>query len=348
MISLDPHRILIIKLRAIGDVVLATPVIENLRRRYPDRYIAFLTEEASADIVADNPFLHECIVLERKRWRTLPWRGRIREQADFLRTLRRKRFDLVIDLFGNPRSAILTLLSGAPHRVGFAFRGRRHCYTLQVPPAGGEVHEVDFNLDALRALGVPVVTTRPRIHIPAPAGQRARDWLARQEGQKERPLIGLNPGGGWAIKRWPPERFAVLADALMEACGVRILLFWGPGERPIVEAVVRSMRGTPLILPEVSLKELAAYLQCCALLISNDSGPMHMAAALGVPTVGIFGPTNPALQGPYGAGHRVVRQETVPCLGCNRLTCPIGNLCMTTLAPETVFQAVQPYLQQDA
>lgn len=344
----DIQRILIIKLRAIGDVVLATPVIENLRRWYPDRHIAFLTEHASLDVVEDNPFLDEVIILDRARWNTLPIRDRIRDQLRFYMALRSKRFDLVIDLFGNPRSAILSILTGAPHRVGFAFRGRRHLYNTVVMPRGGEVHEVEFNLDALRAIGVPIQTTAPRFPMTDTRRQEARHWLSTQGIQPNTPVIGMNPGGGWSTKRWTPEGFASVADALIRRYNARVILFWGPGERDLVETVLYAMQERPLFLPETSLKEMGAFLSCCTLFLSNDSGPMHMAAALGIPSIGIFGPTNPALQGPYGPGNRVVRKEGLDCLGCNLVTCSIGNLCMTTLSGDEVLQTVERYFDRDA
>ena len=359
--SISPERILVIKLRATGDVVLATPVIENLRQGFPRARITFLTEEASADILRWNPFLDELIVLPIRRWERTGIRGSWREQARFYRDLRRKRFDLAIDLFGNPRSAVLTLLTGAPKRVGYAFRGRRHAYNTVVTPGDQARHEVMFHLDALEALDIPVNTNLPRIAIPRAAEVRARRWLreevlggradradradhADRSRRAVRPIIGLNPGGGWAIKRWPPDYFGRLADALIEEYGVEVLVLWGPGEERIVEEVTGAMKHRPLILPAATLSELGAYLKCCRLLVSNDSGPMHMAAALNVPTIGIFGPTDPLAQGPWGDGHGVVRQENVDCLGCNRTDCPIGNICMTTLVPDDVLAKIRSFL----
>ena len=344
----NPERILIIKLRAIGDVVMATPVIENLRLAYPDTFLVFLTEEASADILAGNPFLDEVLLLPRRTWSALPLLMRWRAQVRFYRTLRARRFDLVIDLFGNPRSAILSLLSGARHRLGYAFRMRKYCYTQLIRPRGGEVHEVEVHLDAVRALGVPTPISQPRVYVPEQAAQRAMNWMTSSGIADGERLIGLNPGGGWSVKRWPPERFAVLAARLITNYNVRIVLFWGPGEEPLVEAIRRQMSHPVLSIPAVSLSEMMAFLKHLALLISNDSGPMHIAAALCVPTIGIFGPTNPFLQGPYGPSGRAVREESVACLGCNQVTCAIGNICMTHLAPETVFSAVQSYFEQDA
>ncbi len=337
-----PKRILAIKLRATGDVVLATPVIENLRRRFPRARISFLTEEASADVLRWNPFLDDLIVLPVRRWKRAGFRRSWREQARFYRNLRRKRFDLAIDLFGNPRSAVLTWLTGAQDRVGYAFRVRRLAYNIVVNPPEQAGHEVLFHLEALEALDVPVATDRPVVAIPGSADARARNWLDENV-PENRAVVGLNPGGGWTVKRWPPDRFGRLADALIDEYGVEVLILWGPGEEGIAAEVAGAMRNRPLLLPAVNLAELGAYLKRCLLLVSNDSGPMHMAAALNVPTVGIFGPTDPRAQGPWGEGHGVVRKESVDCLGCNLTACTIGNICMTTLEPGEVLAKLRPY-----
>jgi len=345
--SFDPERILVIKLRAIGDVVLATPVVDNLKRRFPRARLSFLTEAASADVLRWNPFLDELIVLPVRRWARAGFLGSWREQARFYRNLRRKRFDLAIDLFGNPRSAVLTRLTGAPNRVGYAFRGRRHAYTTVVTPSGRTRHEVQFHLEALEAMDVPVPTSRTVVAIPGAADGKAGLWL-RENVRENRPVVGLNPGGGWAVKRWPPAYFGRLADALIDEYGVEVLVLWGPGEEGLAEEVEGAMKNRPLLLPEVTLSELGAFLKRCCLLVSNDSGPMHMAAALEVPTVGIFGPTDPRAQGPWGDGHGVVRKETVDCLGCNRIDCPIGNICMTTLEPREVLAKVRSFMPVEA
>lgn len=339
----DPRRILVIKLRATGDVVLATPVIENLKRCFPRARLSFLTEEASADVLRWNPLLDELIVLPLRRWGGLGIRGSWREQVRFYRNLRQRRFDLVFDLFGNPRSALLTWLTEAPDRVGFAFRMRRHAYTTVVTPSDWPGHEVQFHLEALEALDIPVAVDRPRVAIPGTANEKADAWL-RQHARDARAVIGLNPGGGWAIKRWPPESFGRLADALIDEYGVHVLILWGPGEDGLVAQVTGAMRNRPLVLPKTTLAELGAFLKHCGLLVSNDSAPMHMAAALNVPTVGIFGPTDPRAQGPWGDGHGVVRKESVDCLGCNRTRCPIGNICMTTLEPGELLEKIRAYI----
>lgn len=339
----NPKRILIIKLRAIGDVIMATPFIENIRRHFPDSRITFLTEPASEDIIKSNPYLDDIIILNKKYWNQQPIWQSLKLQMEFYKKLRGNKFDMVFDLFGNPRSALLALISGAPERIGFGFRFRKYCYTRVIKPRGGELHEVDFNLDALTAMDIPVISRRLHLEISNAASQSADAWMAENRPAGKH-IVGINPGGGWDIKRWPPEKFGKLADELISRFGVGVILLWGPGEESILEAVKTAMESPPTTIPETTLEELGAFISHCRLIVSNDSGPMHMAVALDIPTVGIFGPTNPHLQGPFGEIHKVARDERVECLGCNRLTCDIGNICMTKLSVDEVIKHVEAIL----
>lgn len=333
-------KILIIKLRAIGDVLLSTPVIENLRRAYNSSRIDFLVERDAEDVVKGNPYVDRVIVLDRKRMSSLG------ESLNFMKGLREGRYDLTIDLFGNPRSALLTLCTGAKLRVGYNFRGRRYAYNLRVEPRGDRVHEVQFNLDALRKIGVPVLTDNPLFPLDDVSKRFARDFF-KSQGLEDGFVIGVSPSGGWSAKRWPLEYFAELADQLVKTYGAKILLFWGPGELIRVQRLQSFMTERSWIIPKTTLKQLGALLWRCDLVISNDSGPMHIAAALGTPTTGIFGPTNPQLQGPYGEKHEVVAKEGLLCLGCNKLTCKTSD-CMNLLGPGEVFQVVRRCIEKNS
>jgi len=334
----EARKILVIKLRAIGDVVLATPVIENLRKAYPQARIDFLVDDEAVDVVKGNPFLDEAIVTGRGRLQRLPKFRALQEQWEFLRKLRGRKYDLVFDLFGNPRSAFLTLATRAPHRVGFRFRGRQYAYNHRVEPRGDRVHEVEFNLDALRALGVPIVSRRLYFPIEHKDDQFVQEWIGRNHLQ-HRLRVAFYVGGSWPAKRWYPERFAELADALVEHYGAVPIFVWGPGEFDYTQAVVHHMQHPGLLAPPTSLKRLAALLSHCHLMIANDSGPMHISAAVGTPTLGIYGPTNPRLQGPYGDIHRVVFKRGLDCLGCNRLKCD-HMTCMKELTVPDVLEVV--------
>ncbi|MFA6468330.1 MAG: glycosyltransferase family 9 protein [Bacteroidota bacterium] len=323
-------KILIIKPRAIGDVLLSTPVIRNLKEFVPEASIDFLTEQFAADVVIGNRFVREVLTFHKKHDSTLA----------VIRKIREKRYDIVIDLFGNPRTALITRFSGAPHRIGFPFRGRAYAYNHHLTAKGGEVHNVDFNLEALRHFGIPIVSSDPEFPISNVHREFANTWLAEKQ-ISGRSFIGINPGGGWYTKKWSLESYAQLADRISGNNELTIMLFWGPGEKEEVKKVQAMMKSESVLLPKTSLKEMGAFLERCSYLISNDSGPMHIAASLGVPTLGIFGPTNPHLQGPYGGRSIWVRNETLDCLECNLTDCPIGNVCMRGLTIDMVFEAFQ-------
>ncbi|MHB1051229.1 MAG: glycosyltransferase family 9 protein [Bacteroidota bacterium] len=322
--------VLLIKLRAIGDVLLSTPVIENLKRQFPHLQIDFLCEQFAADVVRGNPYLNTILTFKKQSDSGL----------DLIRKVRSRRYDVIIDLFGNPRTALVTRLSGASHRIGFPFRGRRYAYTHHVNPRGGEVHNVDFNLDVLRKIGIPIVSQQPYFPIDERSEEFARQWIS-SENLSGRELIGINPSGGWKTKRWPLDSFARLIDEIGRDDHVSVVLFWGPGEFEDMTAIRNTTTVPVHCIPKTSLKEMGALLKHCSYLISNDSGPMHIAASLGIPTLGIYGPTDPTLQGPYGPQNDWVRYETLDCLACNLTRCPIGNVCMKELSVATVYTAFQ-------
>lgn len=330
-------RILVIKLRAIGDVLLSSPVVQNLHEFFPNARIDFLTDKYVADVVVGNPWISEVLTFDRKN----------DSGIRIIRRVRGKSYDLVIDLFSNPRSAIITGLSGAPVRVGFPFRWRKYAYNIIVPPRTGNIHNVDFNLDALRRIDVPVRHVHPYFPLDERAKRFADGWIGGQH-LNGSTVVGLNPGGGWTTKRWGLEHYARLGDLISEQHNAAIVLLWGPGEEQDAKFVREKMKSQSYIIPPTTLSELGGIIERCAVVVSNDSGPMHIAAALNVATLGIFGPTNPLQQGPYGEGHRWVRNEDLDCLECSLTTCSIGNICMTQLSVERVMDVFDQLLAQTA
>ncbi len=331
------QKILVIKLRAVGDVLLSTIVTKNLRLAFPSSRIEYLTEPPSVDLLKTNPFIDDVMVYDRSRMSGL----------GLIQRVRGKEFDLVIDLFGNPRTALITRLSGARYRVGFRFRGRSYAYNIPVPPRGGDVHNTQFNLDAIEAIGVDIQDRNIYFHV-TPNDDEVVGAVLKSEGLAGKFIAGINAGGGWYTKRWGLERFARLADLLIEQHKASVILLWGPGQKSDVESIQSMMKHKAFIPPETTLLQLGALLKRCSILISNDSGPMHIAAAVGTPVVGIYGPTNPILQGPYGSRHVVVRNETLECLGCNFTRCPIGHPCMRELSVDDVLNGVKRLLKENA
>jgi len=335
-------RILVIRLRAIGDVVLSTAVLPNLREAYPNAVIHFMTEPPSVPVIEGHPAIDGVLAVPGDPWirpfRKAAWLEFFR----FASALRKAKYDLVLDLFGNPRSAWITLFSGARVRVGFGFRGRMVAYNRVVEPRGNSVHEVEVNLDALRKIGVPVVSAVPM--LPFGAGERSTvdAWIRHNRLDQNR-LVALHVWGGWPAKRWGLNRFAGLADQLVSRHRAQVVLLWGPGERKHAEAVQSGMREASVLAPKLSLKELGALLSRCRLVVANDSGPMHIAAAVGAPTLGIFGPTHWRLQGPYGERSAVAYKKGLACLGCNKLECS-HRTCMESLSVDEVLRVAEEAL----
>jgi len=341
----DIRKILVIKLRAIGDVVLSTAVLPSLKKFYRDAKIHFMVESSGKEVLENNPYLDRIVVLPLKEWGKLSavkaWLSGFR----FLKTIRKEKYDLVFDLFGNPRSAFITWITGAPLRVGFSFRGRKYAYNKRVMPRGGEVHEVEFNLDALRALNVPIVDFSPIFPLLKQEIDFIDKWI-KENGLEKSFLVGLNPWGSWQAKRWGLEKFAALADKLVETYQAKVVVLWGPGEYRHAEKVKALAHYPVLIAPQTSLKQLGALLFRCQLVVANDSGPMHISAAVGTKTVGIFGPTQWQLQGPYGRGHGVAYKKGLTCLGCNRLSCE-KMTCMKDLSVDEVMEVIKQVVGKD-
>jgi lipopolysaccharide heptosyltransferase II len=322
-------KLLIIKLRAIGDVLLSTPVIENLRNYFPDARIDFLTEPQSSQILEGNPFLNNIILFGRKQ------KGFI----SFLNKLRKEKYDIVFDLFCNPRSAQITYFSRARYRVGYAFKLRKYAYNILLKSRSDEVHNIDFNLDTLRALDIKTEKQLPYF----PIGQKEEEMAERFFKSKfngSKLIVGINTGGGWESKLWGFHKFAELCDKLIERLDARILLFWGPNQEYIYERIKELMHYDLIIAPPTTLKEMASLHKRCSFVVSNDSGPMHIAAAVGTPTLGIFGPTSPFHQGPVAENCTTIVKKEISCLGCNLTKCNIGNLCMSELTVNEVFDKI--------
>jgi lipopolysaccharide heptosyltransferase II len=337
-VIIDPskvRRILVIKLRAIGDVLLSTAVLPNLKAFFPEATIDFLTERFCAPVIRGNPAVTSIIEFDPAT----------QGGVSLIHAVRSRSYDLVIDLFGNPRSAIVSLLSGAGVRAGYRFSWRRHCYTHVLEPRGGEVHNVEFNLDALRGLEIPVTTSGVTFPIPGEAHQFASRFIEQHELGDEI-LVALNPGGGWDSKRWPADHIARLGERITREFPTRLIVVWGPGEENLARSIASAIPRNTILAPRTTLKELGALLGKCHLVVTNDTGPMHIAAAVGTRVVAVFGPTRPELQGPVGHGHTIVRNDRIACLGCNYTACPIGTPCMNDLTVEDVFQSLRGVLAE--
>ena len=348
-----PKRILIVRLSALGDVVNTLPALTALRRGHPKAHIAWLVEDRAADILQNHPLLDEVIVFPRSKWQQSfsLRRGRWRTLADcyqLFSALRARRFDIAIDFQGNAKSGFLTYMSVAKVRVGFDRRnsveGNLVFTNRRVAIEDPHINRAEKYLALARAAGG--ATGPVRAVLPTwPDEAATAKALLREAGAMRRPLIAIHPGTSefGAFKRWPPERFGQLARRLARRWNAGILVTWGPRERPLAVKVASAAgRSAAISPPTRSIRELAELLRQADLFISADTGPMHIAAALGVPVVALFGPKDPVLYGPYGEKTSVVRAG-VDCSPCAKRSCDDVK-CMRSITPEMVMAAVEELL----
>ena len=345
-----PERILIVKLSAIGDVVHSLPFLEVVKRTWPQAGIDWVVEEAAAPIVLGHPALDRVWVSRRKAWQRALTKGpgraaAAREAAAFAGALRREPYDLVVDLQGLFKSGVITGLARGRRKVGMsgAREGSAFFLTEAPVPVDYETHAMLRYLEVARALGCDTSVWDGVI----PVGAKDREEVERLFEEHRwglRPLVALNPMAKWATKLWEPERFGALADRIGSELQADIAFTGGPEDRGVIEAILGGMSHPAANLAgRTGLKTLAWLYRRAALLVCTDTGPMHMAAAMGCPVVALFGPTAPWRTGPYGPQHRVVRTG-IACSPCFRKRCE-ERTCMRRITVESVFAEVAEALQ---
>jgi heptosyltransferase-1 len=343
------HSILIIKLSAIGDVVHSLPLLEVLKKKFPLARIDWLVEEDASGIIEAHPLLDRLLVFPRKTWlRRFTGKGDsvsvAREAARFIRELRSKRYDIVIDLQGLLKSGILTFLARGKRKI--ALNNGREGSTLfvheRVSFPDPEMHALERYLCIARHLGVKKPSWDGSIPVYE-SDQAYVDSLLGGLGIG-RTLIAINPMAKWETKLWESKRFALLADLVNEKLNATVVFTGNSDDRGAIGAIQSEMKTEALNLAgRTTLKQLAYLYQSCAVVISTDTGPMHIAAAMKYPiVVGLFGPTSPLRTGPYGARQRVVRAG-VTCSPCFKKRCN-DMRCMRQISVDMVYKAVKKVL----
>ena len=352
-------RILLIRLRLIGDVVFTTPAIAALKRRFPHAHLAYLVEPAAAPVVRHHPQINELIIAERPR-------GLARWRYDFhlARRLRAERFDTVIDFHGGPRSALLTWATAAPQRIGYALPGRGWCYTTRVPWTRSLVpprHSVLNQWDLLTPLGIDAADrARDAVMMPPdPASDARVDQRLRTAGiDANAPLIVMHVSAGNPFRRWPAASFAdVAAELARDDRRRRIIITSGPSEAAAAEAVAEAARQRAgdaaagiVRTGEFDLGELRALVSRAALYVGGDSGPLHVAATTRTPIVALFGPTLPERSMPWrdpAIGAVAIDAGPLVCRPCHQRHCVPGDFrCLTGISPNMVIAAARELLVQ--
>jgi lipopolysaccharide heptosyltransferase I len=333
------RRIALIKPSALGDIVHSLPVLAALRQRYPEAHIAWVVNRSFEPLLAGHPDLDETIVFERNALRA-GLMNSVLMTMRFLSRLRRRRFDLVIDLQGLLRTGLMALASGATRRVGLASarEGAVRAYTDVVSDAGHS-HAVDRYWTVAEALG----TTHKTIRFQVPVAPAAAQWALAQLDGAPRPWLMLGVGARWQTKRWPTTHFAALLQQAQQRFGGTAVLVGGPDETMLAHDTARRLRGPVRNLTgRTTLPQLVAVLQLADVMIANDTGPLHLAAALGRPVVAPFTCTQVRLTGPYGQPASAVETQ-VWCRGSLRKTCDRLE-CMSELTPARLWPLVEEVL----
>jgi lipopolysaccharide heptosyltransferase I len=333
----------IVKLSSLGDVIHALPVAHALRQALPTAHITWVVEAREQAILEGNPDLDVLIPVDTRRWRK-QFRApsaliRVgRSILDVRRRLIEAKLDVVLDLQGLVKSGLLTGLSGARLRIGFSRHFCREslnvCFTnARVTPPPSARHVVEQYLALLSPLRIAPKEIVFPIASNAALERRMSDFLNDQGVKPHDLLIGLNPGARQSEKCWPVAAYGQLAQRLSIETTARVLLLWGPGEDQLARAISESATIRPVFAPHTTLPELAALLRRCHLVIGSDTGPIHLAAALGVGTIGLYGPTSAARNGPYGERARTIQS-------------PIGTMAGISVA--SVLQTAMEYVKSEA
>ncbi len=360
----DVRSILIVRLKALGDIVLSLPIVTALRKRFPEADLMYLCREQYAEALSGDTDLDEVIVLPEN----------LAEQISLLKKLRKRKIDLVLDLLGSPRSALITLATGAKIRIGMDVGRHRWCYHYLLPRVvirngrRTKCYTLESNSEIVRMLnlwkepgGEEETTSRSpgrsvspggdtrrmkaeELEIGFPAAEGEMEWAQEYInglGVEQSKLIGIAPGVTYQSKSWPLEHFIELARILKEDYEMIPIVLWGPGEQRMAERIVKSVPGV-FMVPETGIAQLGALIALLPLLVTLDSGPKHLAVIQGVPTVTLFGPTDPCVWSPQTAKHHTVHLA-LSCSPCRKRECE-PNVCLTGIEPGIVANAVADML----
>lgn len=342
------ESLLIVKMSAVGDVIMSLPALEVIHRKYPAAEIDWLVEPPAAGILEGHPAINRIIVSPRRQLSRLVRSGRLlqawRLAAAFRRELRAREYDVVLDLQGLVKSAVLVGQARGRRKVGFSRTRERTAWALteKMPAYDPGRHAALRYLDAAVYLGGQWPDPLPKKYFQpsAEAVLEAEALLAPLN--EAAPLIVLNPGAKWLTKRWPLAHWQTLAARLAAETGFNIAVTGGPEDQPLGRAISQAAVGRALDLcGRTSLPALAAIMERSGLVVTADTGPMHLAAAVGASGLAIFGPTRPERTGPFGGCFQILTPPA-DCLGCLKKRCP--RPCLELLSPEAVWARLRPLL----
>jgi len=329
-------RILCIKPRGIGDILLSTIVLDNLKAAFPHSEIHYLTEEFAKRAIENNLFVSKILTFNKKDF-----------VLSIIRKVRKEKYDLVFDFWSNPKTAQITFLSGAKYRVGFEKRGRKYAYNFIGKNGTMGKHATEDNLVLLKVIDIPIISKKIIYQTTKEEKQFADKFFSDTKIQNDGILIGIIPSGGWESKRCDPVKWIEICNEIKNKYEVQFLILWGPGDEKDARQIQEAVIPKPIMIPETNFGQLSALIEKCDLIIANDSGPMHVSAALGKPTLGIFGPTDPKAHRPFSENSSFVIHSDLHCIICTKLVCPYHHECMLELPIEKVMKEVNRLISFD-
>ncbi len=338
-------NILVIRLDRIGDMVMTTPIYRALKEKWPDAKITVLANPVNKNIVINNPFIDYILVYDREnKYKSL------NNRLSFFKDIRKSEFDLVIDpyLDYELNTSFITRIVGNKYRLGFEFAGRGFFYNIRYasntfPVSTDKKHMIDYILGLIGCIGVKANKEQPEIFLSVDEKENASRILKKAGVNPEDRIIGIHPGGNYESQRWPVERFAAISDSLIAGYGIKVILFGGRDERSLISGFKDCAARKPIILEELNLREFISVMSHCNLFLCNNSGPLHIATALNIPTVSTMGPTIPFHWWPRGDNHIVLRKD-LDCSPCKKGICETHE-CMELITTDEFLAAVTRQLK---
>ncbi len=332
-------KIMVIGLTRIGDNIASIPTFKAIKEHYRGAELVVLTNNYNKDMLEDVGLIDRIVILKRNS---------LLAKIKLIKRLRAESFDLSVDLTCDYTfiPTLWTYLSKAKYRVGYNIYGRGFLFNKAVKHSKGHMHVIDEILNIVRSIGLDTQNKQPRISVSPKAGEIVRQFLAQRDVGGNDLLVGIQPGGHYPTQCWLKDRFAAVADKITEKYKARVVLIGSVKEAGLINQLKNNMINEPIFFLNQPLKNLIALIQRCQLLIGNNSGPIHIATAVGTPTVSTMGPTIPGRWLPYGENHIIICKD-LPCMPCNNGYCKLKTHdCMKLIRVEDVLNAVEIQLSK--
>jgi len=333
------NRILVVNVNWLGDAIMTLPAFKAIKEKFPLSSVAVMAPDRVKDVFSDNPYIDEVIIFnEKKEHKSFS------QKLRFIKQLREKKFDTVFLIHRSFTRALICFLAGIKTRIGYKRFKNIFIVNKTIKPPAKNIHKQDYYLYLFEKTGIATADKLPEVYVPQQIQEKYKTEITHLR-QKHTYLVGMNPSANWLLKRWPQENFAILSDKLIRELNCCILFVGAKIDADVVGAVTNRMKEKPYnFCAKTSIKELAAIIRNVDLFISNDSGPAHLSASLGVNTLVLFGPTSPELSAPRGKRVQILKKSIrceIPCYdtGCQ------NNLCMKNITVEDTYQKAKELLK---